>query len=205
MSKSKGEFLTVSLLRERGFEPAVYRFFCLQSHYRKALTFSWDNLENAKTAYEKLITRIAGAIHGAQGQPDQTAMEPFRGKFREALDNDLNTSLALTALYDVLKSPLSGADKRALIGEFDQVLGLELLERADRKKVVELGPIHSEIGLGAAAEAETWPAEAVRLMEERTKAKTEKNWPEADRLREQLREMGYEVVDTPNGPRLKER
>ena len=205
MSKSKGEFLTVSLLRERGFEPAVYRFFCLQSHYRKALTFSWDNLENAKTAYEKLIARIAGAIHGAQGQPDQAAMEPFRGKFREVLDNDLNTSLALTALYDVLKSPLSGADKRALIGEFDQVLGLELLERADRKKVVELGPIHSEIGLGAAAEAETWPAEAVRLMEERTKAKTEKNWPEADRLREQLREMGYEVVDTPNGPRLKER
>ena len=102
MSKSKGEFLTVSLLEEKGYDPLCYRLFCLQSHYRKALTFSWENLDNARATYEKLIGRVAAL--GTEGTVDEAAAESYRAKFREALDNDLNTSLAVTALYDVLKA-----------------------------------------------------------------------------------------------------
>ena len=99
MSKSKGEFLTVSLLEEKGYDPLVYRFFCLQSHYRKGLVFSWENLDNAKAAYDKLVARVA-ALSG-EGTVDEGAVERFKNDFLEAVGNDLNTSLGVTALYDV--------------------------------------------------------------------------------------------------------
>ncbi|MEG2073803.1 MAG: cysteine--tRNA ligase, partial [Angelakisella sp.] len=130
MSKSKGEFLTISLLQEKGYDPMVYRLFCLQSHYRKGLVFSWENLDNAKTAYNKLIARIA-ALDKAEGAIDDTAAQPLRTAFKEAMGNDLNTSLGITAIYDVLKAQTSDATKRALIGELDSVLSLNLLAAAD--------------------------------------------------------------------------
>ena len=204
MSKSKGEFLTVALLEEKGYDPMVYRFFCLQSHYRKSLTFTWDNLKNAKTAYDKLVAKIAAAIQGAEGAPDEAGMQPLRQAFRDGMDNDLNTSMAVTALYDVVKSGLSPASKRALIAEFDQVLGLKLLEHAEEKKVATAEG-SSALTLDCAAEAVCYPAAAWELVQRRQQAKKEKNFPEADRIREELREMGYEVIDTPNGPELKER
>ena len=102
MSKSKGEFTTVSTLEERGYDPLVYRLFCLQSHYRKALVFTWENLNNAKTAYEKLVNRVAALTE--EGEVDPDAVAKYREAFREALGNDLNTSLGVTRLYDVLGS-----------------------------------------------------------------------------------------------------
>ena len=99
MSKSKGEFLTVSLLEEKGYDPLVYRFFCLQSHYRKALVFTWENLDNAKIAYDKLIARIA-ALNPENGSVDEASMSALKEKFQKALDADLNTSLAITTMYD---------------------------------------------------------------------------------------------------------
>ena len=122
MSKSKGEFLTVSLLKEKGYDPLCYRLFCLQSHYRRGLLFTWENLDNAKTAYEKLVARVAALKHEPEDPADQETAQQLRATFREALDNDLNTSLAVTALYDVLKAKVSDGTKRTLIGEFDQVL-----------------------------------------------------------------------------------
>ena len=115
MSKYKGEFLTVSLLEEKGYDPLCYRFFCLQSHYRKSLIFSWEGLDNAAVAYQKLVSRIAAL--STEGEPDEAAAQPLRDAFRAAMDNDLNTSLAITALYDVLKANISDATKRALIAE----------------------------------------------------------------------------------------
>ena len=126
MSKSKGEFLTVSLLEEKGYDPLVYRFFCLQSHYRKALVFTWENLDNAKIAYDKLIARIA-ALNPENGSVDEASMSVLKEKFQKALDADLNTSLAITTLYDVLKADMNDATKLALLDNFDQVLGLALL------------------------------------------------------------------------------
>ena len=102
MSKSKGEFLTVQLLEDKGYDPLAYRLFCLQSHYRKSLVFSWENLDNAQGTYFKLINRVAALK--TTGEPiDDAAFNALKDKFVAALDNDLNTSLAVTALYDVLK------------------------------------------------------------------------------------------------------
>ncbi len=191
MSKSKGEFLTVSLLEEKGYDPLVYRFFCLQSHYRKGLVFSWDNLDNARTAYGKLIARIA-ALTGEEGAAP-AALEAYRASFRAALDSDLNTSLGITCLYDVIKArDLGDAAKRALIAEFDQVLGLDLLQKADVLRAQEAAD-------RAAAPAEG-DAEIDALVTRRTEAKRAKNWAEADALRDQLKAMGVEVTDTPQGP-----
>ena len=120
MSKSAGEFLTVSLLEEKGYDPLAYRLFCLQSHYRKVLDFSWEALDNAAAAYTKLIRRIA-ALTG-EGEVDETVVRTYQEQFQAALDNDLSTSLAVTALYDVLKADASDATKLALIASFDRPL-----------------------------------------------------------------------------------
>ena len=109
MSKSKGGFLTVSVLEEQGYDPLAYRYFCLQSHYSKSLVFSFENLKNAQTAYEKLLNRVAALSDSAEKDVDQSAAEPFRMAFRNALDSDLNTSLAVTCVYDVLKADLNDA------------------------------------------------------------------------------------------------
>ena len=184
MSKSSGEFLTVSLLQEKGYDPLVYRLFCLQSHYRKALMFSWDALDNAVVAYDKLISRISAIP--ADGEADPAEMQKYRAAFDEALGNDLNTSLALTALYDVLKADISGASRRALIADFDQVLGLDLLAKAD-----------------AAPQEAEGDAEIDALVAARTAARAAKNWAEADRIRDELKARGIILEDTPAGVKWK--
>ena len=190
MSKSKGEFLTVSLLESRGYSPLVYRFFCLQSHYRKSLLFSYENLDNAAAAYRKLLAKIA-ALPPCDGEVDPAALEQLRAKFREALDNDLNTSLAVTALYDVLKADTNAATKRAAIADFDRVLSLDLLEGAAT----------------LTAQAEEKPAEddaeILAMIEARTAAKKAKNYAEADRIRAVLAERGITLIDTPQGTQYK--
>ena len=133
MSKSKGEFLTVSLLEEKGYDPLAYRLFCLQSHYRRNLVFSWENLDNAQGAYNKLIAKIA-ALDPNQGEIDESVLSALDEKFRAALDNDLNTSLAVTAVYDALKADGSDRTKLAAVARFDTVLGLDLIAKADKRR-----------------------------------------------------------------------
>ena len=187
MSKSKGEFLTVSLLEEKGYDPLVYRFFCLQSHYRKALVFTWENLDNAAAAFDKLLGRIAAL--DTQGEVDKDAFEEYRNRFKAALDSDLNTSLAVTALYDVLKADTNDATKRELLDSFDQVLGLDLLNKAVdwKEKRETAAPAGEE---AAAIEA---------LIAQRAAAKAAKNWAEADRIRNELKAQGIELLDTKEG------
>ena len=184
MSKSKGGFLTVSLLEEKGYDPLAYRFFCLQSHYRKPLVFSFENLDNCVQAYNKLVARVAKLK--ADGEADLDAAKPYQDKFKEALDNDLNTSLAVTALYDVLKGDISDATKRYLIENFDRVLSLGLIEAAENK--------------AAASTADVDTAKIEELIAKRSEAKAAKNWGEADRIRDELKEMGVVVKDTKDGP-----
>ena len=129
MSKSKGEFLTVSLLEQKGYDPLAYRFFCLQSHYRKSLVFTWENLDNAVAAYNKLLAKIAALTPG-KGDVDPAALEGLKTRFTKAMNNDLNTSMAVTVLYDVLKAKTTDATKLAALDSFDQVLGLKLTEKA---------------------------------------------------------------------------
>ena len=199
MSKSKGEFLTVSLLESKGYDPVVYRFFCLQSHYRRSLVFSYENLDNATVAYRKLIARIAGLKAEAGEQVDAEALAALKQKFVAALDNDLNTSLAITAIYDVLKANTNAATKRAAIADFDTVLCIDLLKNADA--------FAEEEAKKAAAAANTVRVYSddpeIRAIEEaidaRAAAKKAKNYAEADRIRAELLEKGIVLTDTPNG------
>ena len=199
MSKSKGEFLTVSLLEEKGYDPMVYRLFCLQSHYRKALVFSWENLDNAKTAYDKLIARIASLKPSQADASDAAVQEELRGKFKAALDNDLNTSLAVTAVYDVLKAKISDGGKLALLEEFDTVLGLGLLDRAEKKRKEEAARTSTAASSGGfTVQGEGDPA-VDALVLQRAEAKKAKNFAEADRIRDELKAQGIEITDVPGG------
>ena len=202
MSKSSGEFLTVSLLESRGYDPLVYRYFCLQSHYRKSLVFSYENLDNAVTAYNKLVARLA-QLDPADGEVDAAAFAEGKKRFTDALDNDLNTSLAVTALYDVLKLRTNGATKLALIADFDRVLSIGLCEAAEKVRAEK-----------KAAEAEANKAveydmndplvvEVLDLIEKRRQAKKEKNFAEADRIRQYLLDKGVTLIDDRSGTTFK--
>jgi cysteinyl-tRNA synthetase len=180
MSKSKGEFLAVSLLEEKGYSPLAYRMFCLQSHYRKPLEFSYEVLDNVASAYNKLIKRIANLKD--EGEPDKDKMAQFRSSFEDALCSDLNTSSALTVVYDVLKADMSDKSKLELIKSFDEVLSLGLITEA------------SDDGIDH--ELEKYVLEKI---EERKAAKKEKNYAKADEIRNELLEKGILIKDTKDG------
>ena len=196
MSKSSGEFLTVSLLEEKGYDPLVYRMFCLQSHYRKSLVFSYENLDNTVTAYNKLVAKISALI--AQNDTDGVdgeAAETLRSKFREALDNDLNTSLAITALYDLLKAKTNPATKLALISEYDTVLSLGLIKAAQKQ-------LEAEKEENTVSD-DPFIAEIEALIKERKEAKAAKDYARADAIRRNLAERGVTLIDTPKGTEYK--
>ena len=190
MSKSKGEFLTVSLLEQKGYDPMVYRMFCLQSHYRRNLVFSWENLDNAAVTYEKLIARIAALKN--EGEVDAEVLAKLKEKFQASLDNDLNTSLAITALYDALKAKTNDATKLAAVADFDRVLSLNLIAAAEKLQKKQ-----------AEEAAANYDPEITPLIEARAAAKKAKNFAEADRIRDELKAMGVEIIDTPQGTQWK--
>ena len=182
MSKSKGEFLTVSLLEEKGYNPMAYRFFCLQSHYRKPLEFSWDALDNVVSAYDKLVKRIANP--STDGEVDTAACEEWKMKFAEALSHDINTSSAITVLYDMLKAELSDASKRVLVQSMDEVLSLQL-EKAWEEKEAD---VDDELA-----------SYVEKKIEERKEAKKAKDFAKADAIREELLAKGIVLKDTREG------
>ncbi|MCH5279241.1 MAG: cysteine--tRNA ligase [Christensenellaceae bacterium] len=180
MSKSKGNILTVSVLREKGYDPIVYRMFCLQSHYRKPLEFTFETLDNSVAAYDRLINRIA-AIND-DGEVDMGAFESYRARFIENVGNDLNTSLGLTVLYDLLKDDLNGSTKRAIIADLDTVFCLNLLNGG---KLEENSDELREYVEG--------------MIFERIEAKKNKNYARADEIRNELALKGIVLKDTKEG------
>ena len=188
MSKSKGDFLTVSLLEEKGYNPLAYRMFCLQSHYRKPLTFSYESLDNVAKAYSKLINRISAL--NDNDNVNENSLIPYREAFTEAMDNDLNTSLGLTCVYDVLKAnDINDSEKLALIKEFDSVLSLDLLN-GENKATDE------SVDDNLAAEVE-------KLIQKRNEARKNKDWATADAIRDELKEKNIVLIDTPEGVKWK--
>ena len=175
MSKSKGDFLTLSLLENRGYKPIVYRFMCLSSHYRKVLTYSYDALDNATKAYNKLKSRINNL--GTQKKKTDKYMK----EFKEALENDLNTSLAITVLYDVLKSSLTNAEKLYLVDQFDQVLSLDLINNSN--DVIDKN-------------LDEYIKEQIR---KRNIAKQNRDFSLADKIRDDLLEKNIIITDTREG------
>ncbi len=185
MSKSKGEFLTVSLLESKGYNPLAYRMFCLQSHYRKPLQFSYENLDNIVSAYDKLLKAVARLSD--EGEADDNAFAEYRDKFEAALDNDLNTSMAITIVYDMLKSNISDKTKLELIKSYDEVLSLNLTALRDQKS----------------SESDELEAHVLELINQRTAAKKEKNFAKADEIRNKLLEEGIILEDTREGVKWK--
>ena len=202
MSKSSGEFLTVSLLEQKGYDPLAYRLFCLQSHYRKSLVFSWENLDNAQTAYNKLIARVA-ALKPGDGEVDTAALSALKEKFTAALDNDLNSSLAVTALYDVLKAKTNDETKLAAMADFDRVLSLDLISKGEKKRE-ELKK--QEVAAGQftiVSENGESDADIELKIQARQDAKKAKDFARADAIRDELKAAGIELTDIPHGVKWK--
>ena len=198
MSKSKGEFLTVSLLEEKGYDPLAYRLFCLQSHYRKSLVFSWENLDNAAGTYQKLLTKIA--VLKPSGDPiDEAAVAALQEKFNKALGNDLNTSLAVTALYDVLKYQTNDATKLFVLDDFDRVLSLDLLKKADQIRKMNASVQASGASYTVVSESGEQDAAVEQQIRNRYDAKKAKDFARADAIRDALKAQGIEVTDVPGG------
>ena len=177
MSKSKGEFLTVNLLKQKNYNPLAYRFMCLNSHYRKVLLFSYEILDNMQQAYNKLKNKT----RNLGDKSDSTNTEKYIKEFKLALSDDLNTSSAITILYDVLKSDLDNSQKRYLVSEFDKVLSLDLL--SDNKNTIDNKLIKY----------------IEEKINERNDAKKNKDFALADSIRNELLEKGITLLDTREG------
>lgn len=177
MSKSKGEFLTVSLLEEKEYNPIAYRFYCLQSHYRKQLLFTFDNLKQAENTYNKLKSKINSLADN--GEINESEIKNYQDKFKSYLEDDLNTANAITVIYDVLKSNLNDASKKYLINDFDKVLSLDLIKE-------------NKID----AKLEEYIKDAI---ERRNEAKKNKDYILADKIREELLSKNIVLKDTREG------
>lgn len=188
MSKSNGDFLTVSLLESKGYDPIVYRLFCLQSHYRKPLEFSYEVLDNMSAAYDKLTKKI-GTLD-KNGTIDKEKFDYYREKFESALCDDLNSSMAVTILYDMLKDEMSDATKHALAESFDEVLSLNLTTAHAARVADNI--------IDAALESYV-----LAKIEERKAAKKEKDFVKADAIRSELLEKGIVLEDTREGVKWK--
>ena len=174
MSKSKGATLTVSLLKEQGYNPLAYRFMCINSHYRKQIVFSYDNLDNATNAYNKLKNRVQNLKE--EGEINNNLFIDWDNKFKECLEDDLNIPNALTLVYDLLKSNINDNTKRKLIENWEKVLSLDLFKKEELDKDFE--------------------KEILEQIEKRNKAKKEKNYELADEIRNNLLKKGVILKDS---------
>jgi len=179
MSKSAGGFVRVQTLLDKNIDPLVYRFFCLSAHYRSRLNFNWESIDGAATALNRL--RHAAHEWGAPGQID----EGFLDRFVEQINDDLNMPRALAVMWDLVKSELPPATKKATLLQYDRVLGLGLAEWKPVEEVI--------------------PDDLMALAHQRQEARAAKRWADADALRQQVGELGYEIEDTAQGPRVRKR
>lgn len=184
MSKSLGNTYTISDLQKMGYEPMDFRYFCLNTHYRKKLNFTFEGIEAAKVARKRLIEQLQA--HKSAQDTNKEALKDYYARFDEAVNDDLNIPLALGVLWTALKEPKSKA-----VYEFalyaDNVLGLMLEQSTDQKAQVQ----EQEI-----------PQEIEELAQQRLQAKKSKNYALADELREQINSKGYVIVDTPQGYKI---
>ena len=186
MSKSSGEFLTLPVLVGHGYNALDYRYFCLGGHYRTQFKFSYEALDHAKSARERLNSMVAELK--AKAKPESTISEKaesYKDSFFAALFNDLRCPEALAVMWKMLKdNSITDGEKLSLLYSMDKVLGLDL-DKVEAKKEEKVGG------------EEEW-----KLVEERKQAKAEKNYQRADEIRKELEERGYIVKDTPQGPIL---
>ena len=181
MAKSAGEFLRIQSLIDRGYDPLAYRYLCLTAHYRKQLTFTWDALDAAQTALERLRQGFYALPESANAAPDAALVERYTAE----LNDDLNLPRALAMVWETLRGALDPAIKRATLARFDDALGLQLA--AWRPATI------------------TIPDDIRALADARLAARQVKNWAESDRLRDALKAAGWDIEDAAGGYSLKPR
>ena len=199
MSKSLGNVYTISNLVEKGFDPVAYRYFVLGSHYRSKLNFTWEAMEGAQNALNKLrniVREYPGTTPNPslqkEGRRNDEIPSPFKGegqgevfasRFLAAINDDLNTPAALAVVWDLIHdATVDDATKAATLLRFDDVLGLRISDY-----------------LGKPVEV---PADVAKLVQLREEARAEKNWSESDRLRDAIAAKGFSVKDSPQGTKI---
>lgn len=195
MSKSLGNFFTIDDVLKRGYQPQALRLLFLTSHYRSEMNFTWENLAGMQKTYQKLLRQVlqlkqeTGRTMLAESKLE--TLDQFRHDFRAAMANDLNTPEAISIMWQVVKSNIPGPDKYDLLIEFDELLGLGLRQAASLVQTEAQG-----------LDAAVLPAAIQDLVNQRAAARTNQNWAESDRLRDQLATAGFQVKDQPSGEQL---
>ena len=175
MAKSSGEFLRIQSLLDRDIDPLAYRYFCLNGHYRKNLNFTWESLNSASTGLDRL--RKAYLDWDEATEPDQASID----KFTERVNDDLDMPGAMAVTWEVVRGNLDSDIKKATLNMFDRVLGFDLANWQPKIEAI--------------------PEEITRLLEERQAARKAKDWAKADAIRDEVTVKGYDIEDTPEGPR----
>ena len=179
MSKSKNNFITLSTLEHKNFDPLDYRYLCLTASYRKPLMFSWKALESASIARKKLFEKVLEL--DKKGKENKTKQKKYLNRFTKEINDDLNTPKSLATMWEVLKDEkLSGKDKYFLLLQFDRILGFNLGNLKEEKI----------------------PQKIKKLAEERLKARNDKDWKRSDELRDKIRKLGYDIGDSKDGYEL---
>lgn len=179
MGKSAGNFLRLQTLIDMGYDPLAWRMFCLNAHYRAKLNYTVDGLDGAMISLDRL--RKAAYDWGEPSVVD----EEYVAKFLETVNDDLNMPRAMALTWDLVKSDLPNGTKKATILYFDQILGLRLDEWEPIEEII--------------------PDEIMELVQKRQEARQDKRWKDADALRDEVSVAGFEIEDTPQGPRVKRR
>lgn len=185
MSKSLGNTYTISDLVAKGYSPVVFRYFCLNVQYRQKINFTWEAMDAAKAAYNKLCAQLV-SHKNSPARTEKSILDDFHNKFEEAINDDLNIPLAIGVLWTMLKLPKS-CDVYKLALDFDRVFALDFDNVKEEKKEIVI------------------PDNVRQLAETRLQARKAKNWAESDRLREELSALGYSVKDTADGYELSEK
>ena len=186
MSKSLGNFFWMKDIKERDFDPLALRYLFLTAHYRSKMNFTWKSLEAAQTAYRKLGEMIREWQRSGRttvSPEDVRRIDDFRKRFQEKINDDLNIPEALAIAWEVAKSNIPNPDKLDLFLNFDQVLGLRLADQAKIKVKI--------------------PEEIKKLLEKREALRSQKRWQEADKIRKKIKKLGWQIEDTPQGPKVK--
>lgn len=192
MSKSLGNIYTIEDLKEKGYEPLAYRYFCLNTHYRNKLNFTFDGISASQVAIQRLREGIIAHSEGTDIIPKEE-LDKYRQEFKEDMEDDLNTPKALSILWTIVRDSRKSKQYLSLIEEFDKILALDLslekIKLLEQKREIK--------------ELEELPKEVLDMIEQRKQARESKNWAESDRLRDEITSLGYIVKDTKEGMEVK--
>ena len=187
MSKSLGNVYLLKDIKEKGYDPLVYKLLCYTSSYRNKLNFTWEGIEASSKSLERLRNGYQANKNGTDtlNEEDKKELDRLENEFHKAINDDMNMPLAMSFVWEVIKYPKKSPEIAELLLKFDTVLGIKI-DKEETNKEIEI------------------PEDVLKLVEERKQARKEKNWAESDKLRDLIKEKGYEVKDTKDGMEISE-